>query len=116
MILGENMKDKNFFQKQKNALSKEKNSLEMKIKKLEGFPEYGNADDDNAREFSDFEKNQSIEFQLKELLKKVNLALKAIEKGTYGKCSKCKKEIESGRLISMPYADICVTCNENEKK
>lgn len=105
-----------FIQKQKKLLLNEKEKLEKKIKKLDEFPEYGRGDDDSAREFSDFEKNQGIEIQLKGLIKKINTALRSIEKGTYGKCSICKNEIERGRLSSMPYADICVSCKKNGKK
>jgi len=108
--------DKKFIEKQKKSLLLEKEKLEKKIKKLDEFPEYGRGDDDSAREFSDFENNQSIEAQLKELLKKIKTALEAIENGTYGKCSICKKEIESGRLESMPYANVCVSCKKNGKK
>lgn len=105
-----------FAQKQKKALLDEKSKLEKKIKKLDEFPEYGSGDDDSAKEFSDFENNQSIEAQLKSLIKKINTALRSIENKTYGKCLKCKKEIESGRLASIPYASVCVSCKKNEKK
>jgi len=104
-----------FAQKQKKALLSEKQKLEKKIKELDKFPDYGRGDDDNARELSDFENNLSIENQFKILLKKTDAALKSIEKGTYGQCSKCKSEIEKGRLESMPYADVCVVCHTKKK-
>jgi RNA polymerase-binding protein DksA len=107
--------DEKFVQKQKKALLAEKQKLEKKIKELDEFPDYGRGDDDNARELSDFENNLSIENQFKFLLKKTDAALKSIEKGTYGKCSKCKSEIENGRLKSMPYADVCVVCHAKTK-
>ena len=43
-------------------------------------------------------------------------ALKAIDGGSYGICLKCKKEIESGRLEIMPYAELCISCRKAEGK
>lgn len=108
--------DKKFLKKQKKALLAEKQKLEKKTAELDKYPDYGRSEDDNAREFSDFESNLSVEIQFRTLLKKVNAALKAIDAGIYGKCKSCKKEIERGRLESMPYADICVSCKKQNKK
>jgi len=108
--------DKKFIKKQQKLLLTEKQKLEKKIIELDKYPDYGRGDDDSAREYEDFENNLSIEAQLKTLLKKVNSSLKAIDMGTYGNCSACKNEIERGRLQSMPYADICVTCKKNGSK
>lgn len=108
--------DEKFIQKQKRSLLVEKEKLEKKMAELEKYPDYGRGDDDSAREYEDFENNLSIEKQLKTLDKKVSAALKSIDKGTYGQCSVCKKEIEEGRLKSMPYADVCVACQKTKKK
>ncbi len=110
------MEDKDFINQQKETLLAEKERLEKKIKELNQFPDYGDSEDDNAMEMSDFESNLSIEEQLKFLLKKVNDALKAIDDGTYGKCSNCKKAIETGRLEVMPYAELCVKCYKDSKE
>lgn len=108
--------DEKFLKKQKKALEAEKQKLEKKTKELEKYPDYGRGEDDNAREVSDFESNLSVETQLKGLLKKINAALKTIENRTYGKCKNCRKEIEKGRLETMPYATICVSCKKQNKK
>jgi len=39
-------------------------------------------------------------------------ALLRIEKGTYGKCIKCGKDIPLGRLNYVPEALMCVLCSE----
>lgn len=101
-------------QKQKKSLVEEKAKLTEKIKELKHFPDYGDNEDDNAKELADFESNLSIEEQLELLIKKINKALEAIEDGTYGKCKKCNRLIETGRLEIMPYADVCVTCKKEE--
>lgn len=100
----------------KNQLIAEDERLEKKIKQLSEFPDYGSNDDDNAKELADFESNLSLEQQLKYLLDKVKRALKAIKDGSYGRCRKCQQAIESGRLEIMPYAELCITCQKEEKK
>lgn len=105
---------KEMIQKQKEALLEEKTRLTEKIKELKRFPDYGENEDDNAKELADFESNLSIEDQLELLIKKIDKALKAIDNGTYGKCGKCNQLIETGRLEIMPYAEVCVTCKKEE--
>lgn len=52
----------------------------------------------------------------KDRLMKMNssimVTLKKIKKGTYGKCEKCGKQIETGRLLAMPTAQYCVSCSK----
>lgn len=50
--------------------------------------------------------------QLKKLSGNIKNALSKIGKGTYGKCEKCGKQIEIGRLMVMPAAQYCVTCSK----
>ena len=100
--------------KQKKSLLEEKTRLEEKIKKLKQYPDYGQNEDDNAKETADYENNLSVEGQLVFLLNKVNNALAAIENGTYGKCQKCSGPIEEGRLEIMPYAELCISCRKTE--
>jgi len=101
-------------QKLKDQLLAEQDRLENKIKQLAEFPDYGSNEDDNAKELADYESNLGLEEQLKYLLSKVKRALKSIDAGTYGKCRKCQKAIESGRLEIMPYAELCITCQKQE--
>ncbi len=108
------MLDKKTIEKQKKLLEEEKERLKNKIKQLSEFPDYGRNEDDNAKELADFENNLSLEEQIKFLLSKVNSALKAIDDGSYGKCKKCQKAIESGRLEIMPYAEFCITCQREK--
>lgn len=99
-----------FLEHQKEVLLAEKERLEKKIKNLKEYPEYGDIGDDMIQELVDYENNMSAEEQLSYVLKKVNLALREIEKGNYGNCKKCGEAIEAGRLKIMPYVDLCVTC------
>ena len=43
-------------------------------------------------------------------------ALAKIKAGTYGKCEKCAKSIETGRLLAMPTASQCLSCSKKGSK
>lgn len=101
-----------FIQKQKQILVEEKKRLAAKVEKLKEYPDYGRNEDDNAQEMADYQSNLSLEEQVEFLIKKIDIALKAIDDGSYGKCKKCKEMIEEGRLEIMPYAEVCVTCKD----
>jgi len=47
---------------------------------------------------------------LREMLDLVNGALAKIEKGTYGVCDACGKDIPKKRLDALPYATMCLSC------
>ena len=44
------------------------------------------------------------------LLKKIDLALKKIEDGTYGECEMCGEPIAVARLMARPVAQLCIDC------
>lgn len=50
--------------------------------------------------------------QLKKTSNSIKNALLKIRKGTYGKCEKCGKQIELGRLLAMPIAQYCLSCSK----
>ena len=74
------------------------------------FPEYGDESDENAQEVSQYTTDLEAERVLKGTLKDINGALKAIEKGTYGICKYCGKEIDAKRLLVRPFSSDCVAC------
>jgi len=43
-------------------------------------------------------------------------ALTRIEEGTYGRCGDCDKKIKGRRLRAVPYARLCIKCQEEEEK
>lgn len=45
-----------------------------------------------------------------QLIEEVNLALERLEKGTYGLCMECHREIALKRLKALPYVRYCVGC------
>jgi RNA polymerase-binding protein DksA len=54
------------------------------------------------------EKDLSIENNVRDLLQKIERALKRIEAGTYGTCDRCGKPIEKPRIKALPYVDLCI--------
>lgn len=57
-------------------------------------------------------KSVVLEKHLKDTKTSIGVALSKIKNGTYGKCEKCGKQIEVGRLLAMPTAQYCVSCSK----
>ncbi|MDZ7370040.1 MAG: TraR/DksA C4-type zinc finger protein [candidate division KSB1 bacterium] len=46
----------------------------------------------------------------------LNLALERIEKGEFGICVRCGKEISRERLEAVPHVRLCIECKEKEER
>lgn len=51
-----------------------------------------------------------------QLLNKIDEALKKIQEGIYGNCDNCEATISMERLKAVPYAKLCIKCQEEEEK
>lgn len=60
------------------------------------------------RENEDVLRNLQEETRIE--LQQVRSALKRIETGDYGTCTKCGEEISPERLNALPYATFCIRC------
>lgn len=77
------------------------------------YPESGgNSSDDNAAEVSEYADEMSIEARLEAELRDVQKALANIEKGNYGVCKYCHKEIDIKRLDARPASSSCIDCKK----
>ena len=45
-----------------------------------------------------------------EVIAKIDVALRAIDEGTYGLCERCGCKIESPRLRALPFVKTCIKC------
>ncbi|MCT8976061.1 TraR/DksA C4-type zinc finger protein [Clostridium sp. CX1] len=74
---------------------------------------YDNHPSDTATEM--FDKERGLAFKENEIsiIKKIDDALASIDKGNYGRCKMCGKDINEERLEFIPYAQFCVGC-QNE--
>lgn len=108
----------------KNKLLEEEENIKKRIKELKeddpfSDPDYSN---DNAAVDNDVreqEAHQRIEAELetlKERASDVETALKRMEKGRYGYCKRCNKEIPEKRLELIPETIYCVQCEGQLKK
>ena len=103
-------------QLKKEALEKELSRFATKDAKLKGdwdtkyhrIPE-GNLEE-AASEVEEYSTSLPIEHSLELQLKAVNAALEQIQKGTYGVCENCGKEISQERLAAFPEAKVCAEC------
>ncbi len=50
------------------------------------------------------------------IVHRIDTALDKIEEGTYGECETCNKKISVVRLKVVPYAELCVPCQEKQEK
>lgn len=77
------------------------------------YPESGSSsEDDNAEEVSAYADEMSLVGELEAQLRDVAKALESIEKGTYGPCKYCGKDIDEKRLEARPHSSSCVSCKK----
>jgi len=62
---------------------------------------------------------QAMEFALMEMkaetLSKIDQAIQRLEQGTYGICAECGAPISEARLKALPFATLCIACQEREE-
>jgi len=117
--------EKKLIEELKIKLESEKISLEKELgnfAKKDNSPKgdwqtkYPNREDgdkeEEADEVQEYNNLLPVEHALELKLRDVNLALEKIEKGTYGMCENCNKEISEDRLQALPEARICFDCDK----
>jgi len=112
----------------KEKLISEKSRLKDELKAIEegnvnqtqseatGENSYEDDFADSATATFEREKDLSLERNIKDLLFRVDKALEYMEKGTYGRCIVCGKDIDPARLKAVPYTDLCIECKKKEEK
>lgn len=115
---------KSFLEEIKASLLSKKESLESELGNFTkknphisddyeaDFPNYGDAEDENAREVAEYTANKPLEITLENTLRDVNKALERIVKGTYGVCKYCDKPIDEKRLKARPTSGACISCKK----
>ena len=119
---------KDFIQKQKEKLEENKKALHEELSrfaeknpKIKGdwkshFPEFDGSETGGSRlevasdEVEEYLNRLPVEHSMELKLRNINLALKKIRAGKYGKCDKCKKNIALNRLEACPEAQFCLKC------
>lgn len=49
-------------------------------------------------------------------LAQIDEAISRINRGTYGICESCGEKIAKGRLMALPFTQLCVSCKAEEEK
>jgi RNA polymerase-binding transcription factor len=49
-------------------------------------------------------------------LKCIEEAMKAMDRGEYGKCVRCGEDINEKRLEAVPWATMCIRCQEETER
>ena len=117
------MLSQDFINERKEELIQKKTELEEQLGSIvkidrpnteydAAFPDFGDKEDENAAEVATYQKNLSLEEDLKFSLSRVDNALKAINNNQYGVCEKCGKEINIDRLKAFAQATVCMECKQ----
>ena len=77
---------------------------------LTGEIDFGDAFADAGAATAERTETMGIVDNLKHQLDDVNAALEKLDKGTYGICDKCGKDIGAARLEFRPMSVLCVDC------
>jgi len=111
--------DANLTKKIRSKLQAELKSLRLLLDKIEaskdekgqGFvPPPTHGQDDEAERVVDLELGIQTKGNLKERLKKIEIALQKIDQGTYGICEACGDQIGEKRLDYFPEVSNCIEC------
>lgn len=115
--------DKELEKKLKKRLSDEKDRLEKELNiinkedlkpsqtEMSGENAYEDDEADSATTTFERERDDSLAWNIRDMLNKINDALTRMDEGTYGTCGNCNKEIDPERLNAIPYADTCLHCH-----
>jgi DnaK suppressor protein len=78
------------------------------------------ADVTDAEEQSVNDFVQDIDFALMQMkaesLQRIDEALARLQEGTYGTCAECEVEIAQARLAALPFATLCIGCQEEQER
>jgi YteA family regulatory protein len=113
----------------KERLLAEKERLDEELKRSDNFQlthslsesiselsVYDNHPADIASETFEREKDLALLNISHELQEKIDEALENIDKGTYGFCESCGREINMERLEAVPYTTFCINCQREEEQ
>ncbi len=73
---------------------------------------YGNHMADDATEAFEQAKDLALRTNAERLLAQVRDALERLDDGQYGVCEGCREPIDPARLEALPYATLCLRCQQ----
>jgi DnaK suppressor protein len=77
--------------------------------------EVKDAEEQSVQDFA-----QDVELALMEMksetLAQIDEAVRRLEAGVYGVCANCGRDVAEARLKALPFASLCLECQENEEE
>lgn len=96
--------------------SMDKNNFSDSLRNsIEELSTYDNHPADIGTETFQMEEAMALKQNQRFIIQRIDDALKRIDNGTYGICQRCGKAIDSARLEVLPYAELCIGCQENDQ-
>lgn len=89
---------------------------EQSVRYMENGGAFANHMADMATEESDRESDSLLIDAQGRLIYEIEQALQRMEEGRYGACESCLNPIEDRRLEFLPYARLCLRCQEREER
>ena len=111
--------NKKLLTKFKKTLTQKKTSITNKLnsKKIgEADIEIGGDEIDTAIQSAEREMQFELGSIDKRIMQDIDNALAKIEKGVFGSCESCEKEIPQARLEALPWVRYCKECQEEAEK
>lgn len=105
----------------KSTLETEKRKILSHLERLSSSQEISdaNANAGDSADIAALEINQAslqkIGKRESYLLRKIDLALKKIDEGTFGECEMCGEPIAVARLRARPVAQLCIDCKTEQE-
>jgi RNA polymerase-binding protein DksA len=112
------MTNAEFIEKERARLLNDMEQLNAELKNLRDLmqSEVDIEPDEGDAEVFEREKNAALIAVLERRLKDIETALRLIEKGEYGICTRCGKPIEPERLEIKPDATLCIECQREVER
>lgn len=95
-------------------LMKEHDIAEQDMDAPDELSNYDNHPAELGAQLFQAEINNALKVHEEHLLKDIHDALLRIDKGNYGKCEFCAKEITEDRLEALPYSRLCIDCETSK--
>lgn len=103
-------------QEEQARLRKEIEKIEQDISYADSSPSelahYDQHPADVASDTFEKEKDMAIRDNWRETMGRIDEAIGKIDRGTYGECDRCGRDISMERLEAVPYAIYCVECQD----
>jgi DnaK suppressor protein len=100
----------------KSMLEARRREIQDKLRSLRETLPADMAEVTDTEELSVHDFVRDVELALMEMkaetLVKIDEAMQRLEEGTYGTCASCGQEIAEARLRAVPFATLCVACQE----